>query len=210
MRTPCVSFLLLLKKVQRLAKPDSLQRPLQGAVKGCQQAGVVKGQSSEVEIGHLLAPGQPRPAAGVEARQQRDVVRPEDVSPLANERGQPVCRFVWSRLDRGVGRVRQNPDESVFRDGARGPGLAARAPEPPMRRIMIQVRCVEKGNQHVDVEQVCQRLFPQLVHEVDIYPCPRSSRKHKRAIALLCLGGGFRGLQYQLRDGLPKRHSPLA
>jgi len=106
--------------------------------------------------------------------------------------------------------MRQDPDESVFRDGASGPGLAARVCEPSMRRVMIQVRCVEQGNQHVDVEQVGQGLFPQLVHEVDIYPCPRSSGKHKRAIALLSLGGGFRGLQYQLRDGLPERHAPLA
>jgi hypothetical protein len=63
---------------------------------------------------------------------------------------------------------------------------------------MIQVGCIEQGNQHVDVEQVGQRLFPQLVHEIDVYPCPGSSGKHKHAVALLCLGGGFRRLQYQL------------
>jgi hypothetical protein len=196
--------------MQRLAKAHSLQCPLQGAVKSRQQAGVVIGQGSEVEIGHLLAPDEPHPAPGVQIRKQRDIVRPEDVTPLANKSGQPVSQFVRSRLDRGIGRVRENPDKSVFRDGARGLGLTARLSEPSMRRVVIQVRCVEKGNEHVDVEQVRQRLFPQVVHDVDIYPCPRAPRKHQHAIALLSRGGGFRGLQYQLGDDFPKRHPPLA
>ena len=199
-----------LKKVQGLAESGSLQRPLQGSVESCQATSVVMSQGNEVEIGHLLASHQPCPAAGIKACQQRNIIRPEDVPPLPRERRQPVSHFVRSRLDRGVGRVRQHPDESVFGDGARGPGLAARVPEPSMRCVMIQMGCVEQGDQHVNVEQVDQRLFPQLVHEVDIYPCPGSSGKHEHPVALRSRGGGCRRLQYQLRNGLPEGYSPLA
>lgn len=127
---------------------------VEGSVEGGEAGLAGDGEGEQINVGEVLRGGQAREAAGVE---ERVVVGPELVAGHGGEAGEERARGLGGTRATGVGRVAEDAENRVFRDGAGGPAGVRVGFEKGLGGHVVGIGRIEQADEHVDVEQVHQR-----------------------------------------------------
>ena len=108
-------------------------------------------QCEEIDVRQLPRPMNPRSVRNRRVKQGK-VSWPElmksGCSSLPKERD-GLCR--WNRLR--ISGLTDDADEAILGEWARCPSASRSGSEPGLRALVVSVRLIEEGDQHIDIQQ---------------------------------------------------------